>query len=123
MVINQGDIFWVDFGVPDGSASGYSRPAVVIQNDLFNVGRIGTTVVCLLTSNLKHAAAPGNVLLKKGEGNLPKQSVVNVSQMFTVDKVTLTEYIGTLSDNRVWQIFDGVQLVTKPSIATNRGER
>ncbi len=115
MVINQGDVFWVDFGIPAGSAPGYLRPAVVIQNDLFNVGRIGTAVVCLLTSNLKHATAPGNVLLKKGEANLPKQSVVNVSQLFTVDKRTLTEYIGTLSENKVWQIFDGVQLVIRPA--------
>jgi mRNA interferase MazF len=87
---------------------------VVIQNNLFNRSRINTVVVCAITSNLKRASAPGNVLLRKGEANLPKRSVVNVSQIFTVDKADLVEKIGTLSPERVRQILDGVRLLTEP---------
>ncbi|MBU0702692.1 MAG: type II toxin-antitoxin system PemK/MazF family toxin [Chloroflexi bacterium] len=114
MVIGQGDVFWVDLGEPSGSAPGYRHPHVVIQNNLFNRSRINTVVVCVITSNLKRASAPGNVLLRKGEANLPKRSVVNVSQIFAVDKVDLVEKIGTLSPERVRQILDGVQLLTEP---------
>jgi mRNA interferase MazF len=114
MVINQGDVFWVDLGEPSGSEPGYRHPHVVIQNNVFNCSRIGTVVVCALTSNPRRAKAPGNVLLEKGEANLPKQSVVNVSQIFTVDKRDLEEKIGTLSRRRIHQILDGVRLVIEP---------
>ena len=114
MVINQGDVFWVDLGEPSGSEPGYRHPHVVIQNNVFNRSRIGTVVVCALTSNLGRAKAPGNVLLEKGEADLPKQSVVNVSQIFTVDKRDLEEKIGTLSRRRIHQILDGVRLVIEP---------
>ena len=87
---------------------------MVIQNNVFNRSRINTVVVCVLTYNLKRAQAPGNVLLEKGEANLPKQSVVHVSQMFTVDKEDLVERIGTLSRTRVRQILDGVSLLMGP---------
>lgn len=114
MVIAQGDVYWVDLPEPSGSAPGYLRPYVVIQNNVFNRSRINTVVVCALTSNLKRAQAPGNVLLEKGEANLPKQSVVNVSQLSTVDKRDLEEKIGTLSPQRVRQILDGIRLLTEP---------
>jgi len=114
MVINQGDVFWVDLSEPSGSEPGYRHPHVVIQNNVFNRSRINTVVVCALTSNLKRAQAPGNVMLEKREANLPKQSVVNVSQIFTVDKRDLDEKIGTLSRRRVRQILDGVRLVIEP---------
>ena len=114
MVINQGDIFWTDLGEPYGSGTGYRHPYVVIQNNVFNQSRIKTTIGCALTSNLKRANAPGNVLLQDGEGNLPKQSVVVVSQILTIDKVFLDEYIGTLSPTRVRQILDGLKLLTEP---------
>ena len=114
MVINQGDVYWVDLGEPSGSGPGYRHPHVVIQNNVFNRSRINTVVLCVLTSNLKRAEAPGNVLLEKGEANLPKQGVVNVSQIFTVDKGDLVERIGTLSRKRVRQILDGVGLVLEP---------
>ena len=87
---------------------------MVIQNNIFNQSRINTVVVCVITSNLKRAAAPGNVLLDEGEGNLPKQSVVNVSQIFTVDKRELEEKIGKVSRKRVGEILAGVQLVLEP---------
>jgi mRNA interferase MazF len=113
-VIGQGDVYWVDLGEPGGSGPGYLHPHVVIQNDLFNRSRISTVVVCALTSNLGRASAPGNVALELGEANLPKQSVVNVSQIFTVDRGQLGEKIGTLSGRRVHQILDGVRLVLEP---------
>jgi mRNA interferase MazF len=114
VVINQGDVFWVDLGEPSGSEPGYRHPHVVIQNNVFNRSRINTVVVCALTSNLERAKAPGNVLLDKEEADLPKQSVVNVSQIFTVDKKDLEEKIGTLSQQRVRQILDGIRLVIEP---------
>lgn len=114
MVIKQGDVFWIDLGGPSGSGPGYRHPHVVIQNNVFNRSRINTVVVCAVTSNLKRAGAPGNVLLEKGEANLPKQSVVNVSQIFTVDRRDLVEKIGTLSPSRVRQVLSGVQLVIEP---------
>ena len=114
MVIQQGDIFWVDLGTPSGSAPGYTHPHLVMQNDLFNQSKINTVVVCALTSNLKRAKAPGNVLLSKGEANLKKQSVVNISQIVTVDKADLIEKIGTLSSARVSQIIEGIRLLIEP---------
>jgi len=114
MVINQGDIFWVELGEPSGSEPGYTHPNVVIQNNLSNQSRIQTTIICEVTSNLKLAQAPGNVLLEKGEANLPRASVVNVSQLLTVDKTQLGEYIGTLSRKRVYEIIDGINLFLEP---------
>ena len=114
MVINQGDIFWIDVGEPRGSGPGYRYPHVVIQNNVFNRSRINTAIVCALTSNLARAKAPGNILLDSGEAGLPKQSVIVVSQIFTVDKTELLEHIGTLSRKRVRQILDGMKLLTEP---------
>ena len=114
MVIQQGDIYWVGLSEPIGSEPGFRHPHVVVQNDVFNCSRIHTVVVCALTSNLQRAEAPGNVLLKPGEANLPKQSVVNVSQIFTVDKRQLEEKIGSLSTLRVREILDGIRLVLEP---------
>lgn len=114
MVIRQGDVFWIDLGDPVGSEPGYRHPHVVIQNNVFNLSNINTVVVCVITSNLKRAKAPGNVLLAKGEANLPKQSVINISQIFTVDKQDLEEKIGSLSKRRVRQILNGVRLLMEP---------
>ena len=114
MVINQGDVFWVDLGEPTGSAPGYQHPHVVIQNNLFNQSRMNTVLVCALTANLKRAQAPGNVLLDAKEAQLSKRSVVVVSQIFTVDKTQLGEQIGMLSRRRVRQILDGIKLLTEP---------
>ena len=91
MVVRQGDIFWLDLGEPSGSSPGYRHPHLVIQNDVFNASRIATTVVCALTSNLKRAQDPGNTPLEPDEAGLPKRSVVNVSQIITVDKEDLIE--------------------------------
>lgn len=113
-MIDQGDIYWVELDEPGGSEPGYRHPHVVIQNNLFNHSRISTVVVCALTSNLKRANAPGNVLLEAGEANLARQSVVNITQVFTVDKAQLAEKIGTLSPGRVRQILDGIRLLIEP---------
>ncbi len=87
MVIQQGEIYWIDLGDPTGSAPGYKQPHVIIQNNIFNQSRINTVVVCMITSNLKRSVAPGNILLGEGEGNLTRQSVVSVSQIFTVGEL------------------------------------
>lgn len=114
MVIKQGEIYWVDLAEPKGSEPGYRHPHIVIQNNLFNDSRINTTVVCSLTSNLNRAKAPGNVMLNKGEANLSKQSVVNISQIFTVNKADLIENIGQVSEKRMLEILDGIKLLTEP---------
>lgn len=114
MRVRQGDIFWVNFGVPRGASPGYMRPAIVVQNNVFNESNIGTVIVCVLTTNLQRKDAPGNVLLTPGEGNLSEQSVVNVSQIFTVDKGDLQRKIGVLDHERVWEIIRGLKLLLEP---------
>ncbi|MGA9520183.1 MAG: type II toxin-antitoxin system PemK/MazF family toxin [Myxococcaceae bacterium] len=107
--INRGDVFWIGPDDSRGPAPEYSHPHVVVQDDVFNHSRITTVVVCALTSNLHRANEPGNVLLDVGEGNLPQQSVVVVSQISSVDRARLGERIGTLSDARVEQILAGLR--------------
>ncbi|MBU4330877.1 MAG: type II toxin-antitoxin system PemK/MazF family toxin [Acidobacteria bacterium] len=114
MTIKQGDIYWVNLVAPRGSEPGFCHPCVVIQNDVFNVSRIRTVVVCALTTNLKRAQAPGNVTLNKGEANLTKQSVANISQVVTVDKSDLKDKIGSLSPERIKDIIDGIKLLVEP---------
>ena len=82
-----------------------------IQNNIFNLSCINTVIVCILTSNLRGAKAPGNVLLEATETNLPDKSVVHISQIFTVNKLQLAEKIGTVSEERVSQILEGVKLL------------
>ena len=86
----------------------------MIQNDVLNSSQIRTVIVCALTTNLRRAKAMGNVLLEAGEANLGDQSVVNVSQVVTVDKAFLVDKIGRVSQDRVRQILAGLALVTKP---------
>lgn len=114
MTIRQGEAYWLDLGEPAGSGPGYRRPYLVVQSDLFNVSRIRTVVVCELTSTIQRAEAPGNLLLRKGEAGLERASVVNVSQIYTVDKSALVEKIGALSQDRVAEIFAGLTLLLEP---------
>jgi mRNA interferase MazF len=114
LTIRQGEVYWLDLGEPAGSGPGYRHPYLVVQSDLFNVSRIRTVVVCELTSNLQRAEAPGNILLRRGEGGLERASVVNVSQLYTVDKTDLVERIGALSQDRVAEIFTGLTLLLEP---------
>jgi mRNA interferase MazF len=109
--IRQGQVYWLDFGPAAGSARAERHPCVVVQNDVFNRSAIATSVVCLITSNQSRAKAPGNVLLKKGEANLPKASAINVSQILTVDKAELTECVGALSGTAAAAVRDGLHML------------
>jgi len=113
-MIEQGEIYWVDLDEPSGSGPGYRHPHIVIQNNLFNSSRINTVLMCSLTSNLKRGDSPGNVVLKKGEANLSKKSVVNITQIYTVDKNDLRERIGKITPQRIREILMGIQLLTEP---------
>jgi len=104
-------LYWLDFAPASGSSQANRHPCVVVQSDLFNLSRINTVVVCLITSNLARANAPGNVALKKGEANLPKTSVVNVSQLVTIDRDELTEKIGRLDAETIAQVCSGLELL------------
>jgi mRNA interferase MazF len=107
--IHRGDLYWIAPDDSRGPAPEYSHPHVVVQDDVFNHSRITTVVVCALTSNLQRMREPGNVLLEVGEGSLPKQSVVVVSQISSVEKSRLGERIGSLSQERVDQIVAGLR--------------
>ncbi len=107
--IQRGDLFWLAPDPERGSVPGTAHPHLVIQDDVFNLSRVHTVIVCALTTNLQRAHEPGNVLLELGEGNLPKQSVLVVSQVSSVEKAALGEYIGTLSELRVDQVLDGLR--------------
>lgn len=109
MQINQGDLYWLQATRPDGSDTGQPHPYVVLQDDVINQSRVPTVVVCALTTNLRRLHEPGNVRLDAGEANLPKASVVVVSQVEAVAKTALGAYIGTLSQERVAQIFAGMR--------------
>ena len=109
--IRQGQVYWLDFGPAAGSAPADRHPCVVVQNDIFNRSAIQTSVVCLITSNLTRADAPGNVMLKRGEAGLPKTSVVNVSQILTVDKAELVECTGKVSASSVAAVSEGLHML------------
>lgn len=109
--MRQGDLYWYDFGSPRGSDPGFRRPVVVVQSNTFNDTALATVVVCALSSNLRLARRPGNVTLHAGEGGLERDSVVNVTQLGTVDRRFLDEYIGTLAPERVRAIHTGLLLV------------
>ncbi|MBK8783359.1 MAG: type II toxin-antitoxin system PemK/MazF family toxin [Anaerolineales bacterium] len=113
MEVNQGDIYWVPLQESSDLDAGYTHPQVVIQDDAINHSRVNTVVVCALTTNIKRANLPGNVLLEAGEANLAKQSIVVVSQVSTVRKAQLGEYIGSLSKQRVDQILSGMRFVQR----------
>jgi mRNA interferase MazF len=110
-VINRGDVFWIGPDDSRGPAPRYSHPHVVVSEDVFNHSRITTVVVCALTSSLRRAKEPGNVLLEVGEGGLPQQSVVVVSQISSAEKGRLGERIGALSESRVEEILAGLRFL------------
>lgn len=112
-MIRRGEIWWAELPPPDGSEPGYKRPVLVVQADEFNASRIKTIVAAVITSNLRLADAPGNVLLSAKHSRLPKESVVNVSQIITIDKSFLTERIHLLPDKIVAQIDEGLRLALR----------
>ncbi len=111
MVIRKGDIYWVDFSPGKGSKPKGRRPGLVIQGDPLNDSSINTVVMLAITSTLKFGELPGNVTLSKGEANMPKRCVVNVTQIKSVDRKSLREKIGTLSKERMGSVHEGIQLV------------
>lgn len=108
MVVSQGDVCWADLDEPTGSSTGFQRPVVVVQCDAVNQSRIGTVVCVPLTSNMKWADAPGNVLLKSSLTGLPKDSVANVSLIVALDRSQLTERVGKLTQRHVTAIINGI---------------
>ncbi|GAB3358588.1 type II toxin-antitoxin system PemK/MazF family toxin [Lysobacter tyrosinilyticus] len=110
-VVSRGDIFWVAADETKGSVPGAPHPHVVVQDDVFNHSRISTVVVCALSSNLRKASEPGNVLLEPGEGGLERQSVVVASQISCIYKARLGSHIGSLSQARIGQVLSGLRFV------------
>ena len=111
MTIAQGDIWWADLPEGRGSEPRFRRPVVVVQGDGLNRSRIATVVCVALTSNLRWASAPGNVLLPSKETGLPRESVANVSQLVTLDKADLTERTGKLPRPKLELVLSGIDVV------------
>lgn len=110
-MIQRGEIWWAELQEPAGSGAGYKRPLVVIQSNDFNKSRINTIIAVVLTTRMKLADSPGNVMLPKKMTGLPKDSVTNVSQIITIDKYYLTDRIGILPVPTMRRIDDGLRLV------------
>lgn len=98
--MRRGEIWWVDLPPPTGSGPGFRHPAVIIQNNRFNESRLATLIVAMITSNLRLSEAPGNVTLTPKESGLPRASVVNITQLFTVDRHQLHRQVGRLPDGK-----------------------
>jgi mRNA interferase MazF len=111
MVIGRGEIWWANLPQPIGSSPGFRRPVLVVQSDLFNQSKIQTVVVAVITKNLELAKAPGNVSITARTSRLTVDSVVNVSQVITIDKSLLTEFVSTLPNKKMEKIEEGLRLV------------
>jgi len=107
--VKRGEVWWVDLDVPHGSAPGCRRPLIVISADAYNRSRIATFIGVAVTTNLRLAGAPGNVLLQRGIGGLPEDSVANVSQIVTVDKGDLDERLGRLDTSSMRTLEAGLR--------------
>ncbi len=107
----RGEIWWASLSEPAGSGPGYRRPVLVIQSNPFNKSKIYTVVCAVITSNLRFGNAPGNVTLSKKESKLPKDSVINVSQIVTLDKSFLTERVSSISISKMDRVDSGIRLV------------
>ena len=120
-MIRQGEMYWLHFGAPEGSAPAGRRPALVVQHDRFNRSAISTTVVAAVTSNLRLGAMPGNVRLQRGEAGLPRPSVVNISQLRTIDRSRLGERVGVLAPARLREVLKGLALLFGTDEAAEAG--
>ena len=109
-MIERGEIRWADLGPPDGSEPGFRRPVVVVSADAFNASRINTVLVATISSNIRMADAPGNVAVPAGRSGLGKDSVVNVSQVATIDKRQLSDPVGRLSLPEQLDVDSGLRL-------------
>jgi mRNA interferase MazF len=108
MVICQGDVFWTSLSPSSGSEPAYKRPVVIVQRDSINRSKFRTVVVIPLTKQTKHAILPGNVLLRRGEANLPRPSLARGTHVMVIDKNRLIEKIGALSPKRIKEIIDNI---------------
>jgi mRNA interferase MazF len=111
MVIRKGSIYWVNFSPGKGSEPIGRRPGLVLQSDTLNDSKINTVIMLSITSTMKFGELPGNVVLSKGEANLPKRCVINVTQIKSVDKSSVRDKIGSLSKKRMDQVHEGLKLV------------
>ena len=111
MVIRKGSIYWVDFSPGKGSEPIGRRPGLVFQNDILNDSNLNTVIMLAITSTMKFGELPGNIVLKKGEANVPKKCVINVTQIKSVDKKSIKEKIGTLPKKRIDEVHEGLKLV------------
>jgi mRNA interferase MazF len=111
MVIQRGEIWWTNLPAPLASEPGYRRPIIIIQSNDFNLSNIATVIAVVITSNIKLAQAPGNIFLPQKVSGLIKDSVVNISQIITVDKTFLSECVAILPQNYIRQIEESVRLV------------
>lgn len=111
MVVSQGDVWWAELPAATGSGPGFRRPVVIVQGDALNRSHLATTVCVPLTTNLRWADAPGNLLLAARITNLQQDSVANVSQILAIDKSLLTEYVGKLSRAKVNVLLSGIEVV------------
>ena len=109
--MKRGEIWWASMGEPRGSEPGYNRPVIIVSSNEFNQSLIQTVVVVVVTSNLRLVDAPGNFKITKKQSNLNKDSVVNVSQLITLDKTFLTEQVGKLNSTYISYLNEGVRLV------------
>lgn len=110
-MIDRGEIWWSDLGEPNGSGPGYRRPVLVVQGDTFNRSMIATVVVATMTSNVRLSDVPGNVFVARGRTGMPKDSVANLSQLFTVDRGTLENRIGRLTTRQMQHVDRALRLV------------
>lgn len=110
-MIAQGELWWVKLDRPIGSEPGYRRPAIVVQSDMFNDTSVKTVICVMVTSNLRRADVPGNILLPAWQTGLPKDSVANVSQVYTLNKDRLDYRIRTLPTSLVDEVFRGLRLI------------
>jgi mRNA interferase MazF len=108
--MQRGEIWWADLPAPKGSGPGTRRPVLIVQSDAFNASRIKTVIAAVITSNLDLAAAPGNVLLRRRDCSLARDSIVNVSQIVTLDRSFLTERVGAVSRRLSAAVDEGLQL-------------
>ncbi len=109
--MRRGDIWWANLSVPSGSEPGHRRPMLIVQADAFNRSAISTVVCAVITSNIRLSGAPGNLRIAPRESGLSKPSVVNVSQLVTLDRSFLTERVQTLSLATMAKIDEGLRLV------------
>jgi mRNA interferase MazF len=109
--VERGEVWWASLDEPRGSEPGYRRPVIVISSNDFNQSKIQTVIVAIITSNARLANAPGNFKLLKNEAGLPKDSVVNISQLLTLDKSFLTQPLGKLSRKKILILNEGLKLI------------